>query len=53
MDRYICTICGHVYDPEKGDPYQNIPPGTDFTDLPDSWQCHVCFSGKKLFVKEC
>jgi rubredoxin len=52
-DRYICTICGHVYDPEKGDPIQNIPPETDFTKLPGSWQCHVCFSGKNLFIKEC
>ncbi|MGD0079111.1 MAG: rubredoxin [Methanoregula sp.] len=52
-DRYVCTICGHGYDPEKGDPLQDISPGPDFISLPDDWQCHVCFPGKKLFTREC
>ena len=53
MDRCVCTICGHGYDPEKGDPLQDISPGPDFISLPDDWQCHVCFPGKKLFTREC
>lgn len=51
MDRFVCTVCGHVYDPEKGDPLQNISHGTVFTDLPDDWQCPVCFAAKNEFVK--
>ena len=35
MDRYVCTICGYVYDPAAGDPDNGIDPGTKFEDLPD------------------
>ena len=31
MDKYVCTVCGYVYDPEKGDPDGNIAPGTPFS----------------------
>jgi len=51
MDRYVCTICGHVYDPEKGEPRLDLHPGTAFPDLPDNWQCPVCFADKREFVK--
>jgi len=37
MDKYVCTPCGYVYDPEKGDPENNIPPGTPFKELPEEW----------------
>ena len=30
MDRYVCTICGYVYDPEQGDPDNGVAPGTPF-----------------------
>ncbi|MDD4137263.1 MAG: rubredoxin [Methanoregula sp.] len=52
MDRYVCTVCGHVYDPEKGEPKLDLPPGTAFPDLPDTWQCPVCFADKSEFKKE-
>lgn len=52
MDRYVCSICGHVYDPEKGEPKLDLAPGKAFEDLPDDWQCPVCFAAKKEFVKE-
>jgi rubredoxin/sulfur carrier protein ThiS len=51
MDRYQCR-CQYVYDPAEGDPTQGIPPGTPFTDLPDSWVCPVCGLSKSYFVKE-
>jgi len=35
MDKYVCTICGYVYDPAVGDPDNGIPPGTSFEDLPE------------------
>jgi rubredoxin len=30
MDKWKCTVCGYVYDPEKGDPDNGIPPDTPF-----------------------
>jgi rubredoxin len=52
MDRYVCTICGYVYDPEQGDPDNGIEPGTKFEDLPDDWECPVCGASKEDFEKE-
>ncbi|HOT04352.1 MAG TPA: rubredoxin [Methanolinea sp.] len=42
MDSYQCMICGHIYDPGKGEPSMNILAGTDFSDLPAGWRCPVC-----------
>ena len=52
MNRYICKVCGYVYDPEKGDPENGIKPGTLFEDLPDDWVCPVCGASKNDFDKE-
>jgi len=51
MDKYECTVCGYIYDPEVGDPESNIPPGTPFEKLPDDWQCPVCGASKDEFQK--
>lgn len=50
--RYICAICGFVYDPEEGDPTMGIAPGTPFEELPESYRCPVCNAGKEYFRKE-
>jgi rubredoxin len=42
MKKYVCTVCGYVYDPEKGDPESGVEPGTAFEDLPEDWTCPVC-----------
>jgi rubredoxin len=52
MDKYICDVCGYIYDPGKGDPNNGIQPGTKFEDLPDDWVCPVCGASKKSFSKE-
>ena len=52
MDRYICIICGYVYDPAEGDPEDGIPAGTSFEDLPEDWTCPACGVGKEDFEKE-
>jgi flavin reductase (DIM6/NTAB) family NADH-FMN oxidoreductase RutF/rubredoxin len=52
MQKYVCTVCGYVYDPEKGDPDSGIEPGTPFEKLPDDWVCPVCGAGKDKFEKE-
>lgn len=50
--RYVCKLCGYIYDPEKGDPTQGIAPGTPFEALPDTWRCPLCKVGKDMFQKE-
>ena len=52
MDRYVCTICGYVYDPEQGDPDNGVAPGTKWADVPDDWECPVCGACKDDFEKE-
>ena len=52
MDRYVCTVCEYVYDPEKGDPENGIEPGTFFEDLPDTWVCPECGVGREEFEEE-
>jgi len=47
--KYICVNCGYVYDPEKGDPYNGVPPGTPFAELPDDWICPLCYVTKDQF----
>jgi rubredoxin len=46
-----CRACGYVYEPAKGDRKNNIPPNTEFEDLPDSWRCPVCGASQKVFIK--
>lgn len=49
MEKWECTACGYVYDPEVGDPENNIPAGAAFADLPEDWVCPQCGVGKDLF----
>jgi flavin reductase (DIM6/NTAB) family NADH-FMN oxidoreductase RutF/rubredoxin len=48
-EKYKCLLCGHIYDPAEGDPEGKIPAGTEFKDIPDSWQCPVCGADKGSF----
>ncbi|MGB9744159.1 MAG: rubredoxin [Desulfurella sp.] len=47
--KYVCKVCGWVYDPEVGDPDGGIKPGTEFEDIPDTWVCPVCGAAKSDF----
>jgi len=49
---YVCSVCGYVYDPAKGDPDNGAAPGTKFEDLPASWTCPVCGAEKSKFEKQ-
>lgn len=49
MDKYICDVCGYIYDPSAGDPDNDVAAGTAFTDLPDDWVCPECGAGKDDF----
>ena len=49
MKKYVCDICGYIYDPVNGDPDSGIAPGTAFEDIPDDWVCSLCGVGKDDF----
>ena len=51
MDKYVCDVCGYIYDPAVGDPDNGIKPGTAFEDLPEDWLCPLCGVGKDEFIK--
>ena len=40
--KYVCSICGYVYDPKEHD-------GVAFEDLPEDWRCPRCRQGKEKF----
>jgi len=49
MEKYLCTVCDYVYNPELGDPEAGISPGTSFEELPEDWVCPLCGMGKEVF----
>lgn len=52
MDKWLCIICGYVYDPEEGDPDNGVAAGTAWEDVPDDWLCPICGASKDNFEKE-
>lgn len=52
MQKYVCSVCGYIYDPEVGDPDNGIPVGTPFESLPDDWACPLCSVGKDMFNEQ-
>ena len=52
MKKYVCNMCGYIYDPDEGDPDSDIEPGTSFDDLPEDWVCPVCGAEKDEFSLE-
>lgn len=47
--RYLCRVCGFVYDEAEGDPDGGLPPGTRYEDIPDDWECPDCGVSKADF----
>jgi len=47
--KYVCDVCGYVYDEANGDPENGIAPGTKWEDLPADWVCPLCGVGKDQF----
>lgn len=52
MEKYVCDVCGYVYDPQIGDPDNGIASGTPFEKLPEDWSCPLCGVSKDQFSKE-
>ena len=47
--KYVCDICGWEYDEELGYPEGDIAPGTKWEDVPEDFECPLCFVGKDQF----
>ena len=49
MKKYVCDVCGYIYDEETEDPENGIKPGTKWEDVPDDFVCPLCGVGKDQF----
>ena len=52
MDKYVCDLCGYIYDPAEGDPDNGVAPGTPWEQVPADWVCPLCGGGKDQFSKQ-
>ena len=52
MKKYVCTVCGYVYDPAEGDEGTGVAAGTAFENIDDAWLCPVCGVDKAQFEEE-
>lgn len=52
LKRYVCNICGYVYDEAAGIPGAGIAPGTRWADLPAGWTCPVCGAARADFSEQ-
>ena len=52
MEKYVCDVCGFVYDPAVGEPDNGIEPGTAWEDVAEDWVCPLCGVGKDSFSAE-
>lgn len=52
MDKYVCDLCGYIYDPAQGDPENGVAPGTPWDQVPADWVCPLCGAGKDDFSKQ-
>ena len=50
--KYVCDLCGYVYDESVGDPDNGIAAGTAWADVPEDWVCPLCGAGKDEFSVE-
>ncbi len=50
--KYVCEVCGYIYDEEQGDPENGVAPGTKWSDVPENWVCPLCGVGKEMFTDE-
>lgn len=40
--KFLCVVCGFIYDEVKGDPDSGLAPGTKWEDIPEDWSCPEC-----------
>ncbi|MBI5815000.1 MAG: rubredoxin [Nitrospinae bacterium] len=51
MENWECSICGYIYQQEKGDAQSGVAPGVRFEDVPRDWTCPRCGAVKEKFHK--
>lgn len=49
MKKYVCDVCGYIYDEAVGDPDNGIEAGTKWEDVPEDFLCPLCGVGKDQF----
>jgi rubredoxin len=49
LKKYMCLICGWIYDEAVGAPDEGIAPGTRWEDVPPNWTCPECGARKEDF----
>jgi len=49
LKKYMCLICGWIYDEAEGAPDEGIAPGTRWEDVPPNWTCPECGARKEDF----
>lgn len=49
MKKYMCLLCGLIYDEALGWPEDGIPPGTKWEDISPNWRCPDCGAIKADF----
>ncbi|OGV32487.1 MAG: rubredoxin [Legionellales bacterium RIFCSPHIGHO2_12_FULL_35_11] len=47
--KYMCVICGFIYDEATGHQEDGIAPGTLWEDIPENWFCPDCGAAKQDF----
>ncbi len=47
--KYVCELCGWIYDEDRGNPQRGIAPGTKFADIPADHECPSCGCTKEAF----
>lgn len=47
--KYMCLVCGWIYDEAKGEPDEGLAPGTRWEEVPDDWRCPDCGAMKTDF----
>lgn len=47
--KFVCVVCGYIYDEEKGDPDSGLAPGTRWESIPEDWSCPQCGVRKASF----
>lgn len=50
--KYVCTVCGFIYDEAAGDPDNGVAPGTAWADVPGDYVCPLCGVGKDMFEQQ-
>lgn len=52
MKKYVCDVCGYIYDPAEGDTDNGVAQNTEFVNVQEDWVCPLCGVGKDQFSEE-